>query len=231
MLHQAEPLRLLLAAPARACPSRRRGSARRRAARSAAGRRPARAGSPSRRPAGRSAGRAVSSGAAKRARSASRSSTGCRSRRVDAVGDHGDARLVDAEDVGDVAAHVVRAGDDVVGAPGHPASRSRGCGLRVLVDPALVAAVLRRVDRRQVGHAEALGQRGRRPSATSQSWPWTRSGRALGQLAPAARMSAFMSSTQATNAVEVVLGDGRLRDAVHVDPGATSCAGVLAAHG
>ena len=39
---------------------------------------------------------------------------------VDPVGDHGDPRLLQAVDVGDVAAHVVRARDDAVGAVGHP---------------------------------------------------------------------------------------------------------------
>ena len=66
--------------------------------------------------------------------------------RVDAVGDHRDALLVDAEDVCDLLAHVVRAGDDAVGAVGDPALDAVDVGLRVLVDPALVAPVLGGVD-------------------------------------------------------------------------------------
>ena len=43
------------------------------------------------------------------------------------------ARLVDAEDVGDVAAHVVAADDDAVGAVGHPALDAVDVRLRVLL--------------------------------------------------------------------------------------------------
>ena len=96
---------------------------------------------------------------------------------VDAVGDHRDARLVDREDVGDVAAHVVRAGDDAVRAAGHPRLDAVDVGLRVLVDPALVAAVLGRVDRREVRAAQARRRARAAAPATSQSWPWTRSKR------------------------------------------------------
>ena len=70
--------------------------------------------------------------------------------RVDAVGDDLDLGLVDPEHVGDVALHVVAADDDALRAAHHPALDAVDVALRVLVDPALVAAVLGRVDRRQV---------------------------------------------------------------------------------
>ena len=70
--------------------------------------------------------------------------------RVDAVGDDLDLGLVDPEHVGDVTLHVVAADDDALGAAHHPALDAVDVALRVLVDPALVAAVLGRVDRRQV---------------------------------------------------------------------------------
>ena len=81
---------------------------------------------------------------------------------VDPVRDHRDPPLVDLVDVGDVAAHVVRARDDVVGAARHPGLDAVDVGLRVLVDPALVAAVLGGVDRREVRAAQPLGEPGRR---------------------------------------------------------------------
>ena len=58
----------------------------------------------------------------------------------------------------DLLAHVVRAGDHAVGAVGDPALDPVDVGLRVLVDPALVAAVLGRVDRRHQRRAEAPGE-------------------------------------------------------------------------
>ena len=63
--------------------------------------------------------------------------------------------LLEPVDVGDVLAHVGRAGDDAVGAVGHPLLDAVDVRLRVLVDPALVAAVLRRVDRDDQRAAEA----------------------------------------------------------------------------
>ena len=68
---------------------------------------------------------------------------------VDAVRDRRDLALRDPEDAGDVAAHVVRAGDHAVGTARHRALDAVDVGLRVLVDPPLVAAVLGRVDRGQ----------------------------------------------------------------------------------
>ena len=77
---------------------------------------------------------------------------------VDPVGDHRDPLLLDAEDVGDLLAHVVGAGDHPVGAVGDPALDPVDVGLRMLVDPALVAAVLGGVDRRHQRRVEALGE-------------------------------------------------------------------------
>jgi hypothetical protein len=77
--------------------------------------------------------------------------------RVDPVGDHGDAGLVEAVDVRHVAAHVVRTGDDPVRAARHPALHLVDVGLRMLVHPALVPAVLGGVDGRDPGAAVALG--------------------------------------------------------------------------
>ena len=59
------------------------------------------------------------------------------------------------EDVGDLLAHVGRAGDHPVGAVRDPALDAVDVGLRVLVDPALVAAVLGGVDRGHERRAEA----------------------------------------------------------------------------
>ena len=63
-----------------------------------------------------------------------------------------------AEHVGDVAAHVVRAGDHVVGVADHAPLDRVDVALRVLVDPALVAAVLRRVHGHEPRHAGVAGQ-------------------------------------------------------------------------
>ena len=79
-------------------------------------------------------------------------------RRVDPVRDHRHARLVQAVDVGHVLAHVGRAGDHALGAVGHPALDAVDVGLRVVVDPALVAPVLGRVDRDHERRAEAVGE-------------------------------------------------------------------------
>ena len=80
--------------------------------------------------------------------------------RVDAVGDDLDLGLVDAEHVGDVALHVVAADDDALRAAHHPALDAVDVALRVLVDPALVAAVLGGVDGRQVRPPRGARQRG-----------------------------------------------------------------------
>ena len=66
--------------------------------------------------------------------------------------------LLEPVDVGHVLAHVGRAGDHPLGAIGHPALHAVDVGLRVLVHPALVAAVLGGVDRHHQRAAEALGQ-------------------------------------------------------------------------
>ena len=103
-------------------------------------------------------------GFGKLARSAARSPDGRSSARVDAVGDHRDPPLVDPEDVGDVPAHVVGAHDHRVGPLGHPELDPVDMGLRLILHPALVAAVLGRVDGGHVGHLEPVGQRGGAPS-------------------------------------------------------------------
>jgi hypothetical protein len=69
--------------------------------------------------------------------------------RVDAVLDHRDARRPDAEHVRDVAAHVPRAGDDMVGPADHRALETMDVGLRVVLDPPLVPSKLRRVNRKR----------------------------------------------------------------------------------
>ena len=77
---------------------------------------------------------------------------------VDPVRDHGDALLLDRVDVGDVVAHVGRAGDHLLGAVRHPVLDAVDVALRMLVHPALVAAVLGRVDRDRERRVEALGE-------------------------------------------------------------------------
>ncbi len=78
--------------------------------------------------------------------------------RVDPVRDHGDPRLRHGEDVGDLLAHVRRAGDHAVGAVADPALDAMDVGLRMFLDPALMAAVLGRVDRRHQRRPEAPGE-------------------------------------------------------------------------
>ena len=85
-------------------------------------------------------------------------SCGCRSSGSIPLGITVDPLLLDAEDVGDLLAHVVGAGDHPLGAVGDPALDPVDVGLRVLVDPALVAAVLGGVDRRHQRRVEALGE-------------------------------------------------------------------------
>jgi hypothetical protein len=63
--------------------------------------------------------------------------------------------LVGAEDVGDLLAHVVRADDDAIRAVGDPALDAMDVGLRVVLDPALMAAVLGGVDRGDERRPEA----------------------------------------------------------------------------
>jgi hypothetical protein len=75
--------------------------------------------------------------------------------RVDPVRDHADALLLGAEDVGDLLAHVVGARDHPVGPVRDPALDAVDVALRVLVDPALVAAVLGGVDRHHQRTGEA----------------------------------------------------------------------------
>ena len=79
-------------------------------------------------------------------------------RGIDPVGDHVHAALLEPVDVGHVLAHVGGAGDQPVGAVGHPALDPVDVGLGVLVDPALVAPVLRGVDRHDQRRAKALGE-------------------------------------------------------------------------
>jgi hypothetical protein len=87
---------------------------------------------------------------------------GLQVRRVDAVRDRGHALARHVEDVGDLLAHVVRAGDHAVGGAHHPPLDAVDVRLRMLVHPALVAAVLRRVHGDEPGHAAAARERPRR---------------------------------------------------------------------
>ena len=75
--------------------------------------------------------------------------------RIDPVRDHLDPLLVDPEDVDHLLAHEGRADQHPVRAVRDPALDPVDVGLRMLVDPALMAAVLGRVDRRHQGCAEA----------------------------------------------------------------------------
>ena len=77
---------------------------------------------------------------------------------VDPVRDHVHAALLEPVDVRHVLAHVRGAGDQALGAVGHPALDAVDVGLRVLVDPALVAAVLGGVDGHHERRSEALGE-------------------------------------------------------------------------
>ena len=81
--------------------------------------------------------------------------------RIDPVRDHRHAALVDVEDVRDVAAHVVGADDQRVGAPGHPTLDRMDVRLRIVLHPALMATMLGRMDRRHVRHVQALRERHR----------------------------------------------------------------------
>ena len=86
---------------------------------------------------------------------------------VDPVRDHVHAALLEPVDVGHVLAHVRGAGDQAIRAIGHPALDAVDVGLRMLLDPALVAAVLRGMDRDHERRAEALREvvagRGHKP--------------------------------------------------------------------
>src|SRR5207248_5511083 len=74
---------------------------------------------------------------------------------VDAVLDDRCASRRYPEDAGHVVAHILRAGDDVVGAFHHPSLDCMDVRMRVLLDPTLVAAVLGRVNRDQPRAADA----------------------------------------------------------------------------
>jgi hypothetical protein len=75
--------------------------------------------------------------------------------RIDPVRDHGDARRRDPERVCGVLPHVGRARDDPVGRADHPPLHRVDVRLGVLLDPAAVPAVLRRVDRHDPRHLQA----------------------------------------------------------------------------
>ena len=77
---------------------------------------------------------------------------------IDSVGDHRDPLLLDPEDVGDLLPHVVRAGDHPVRPVADPALDPVDVRLRVVVDPALVAAVLGGVDGGHQRGVEAAGE-------------------------------------------------------------------------
>ncbi len=88
---------------------------------------------------------------------------GRRPGRLDAVDDHLDPILLDAEHVDQVAAHVVRADDQPVGPVDRPALDGVDVGLGPGGDPAPVAAVLGRVDGHRQRAPEARGQAIGRP--------------------------------------------------------------------
>jgi hypothetical protein len=66
---------------------------------------------------------------------------------LDPVRDHCHSRERQPEHIAHVALHVVRAGDDCVGAVDHRAFNRVDVGLRVLFNPALMAPELRGVNR------------------------------------------------------------------------------------
>ena len=74
---------------------------------------------------------------------------------IDPVGDHLDSLLLDPEDVDHLLAHEGGADQHPVGAVGDPALDTVDVGLGVLVDPALVAAVLGGMDGHHERGAEA----------------------------------------------------------------------------
>ena len=78
--------------------------------------------------------------------------------RVDPIGDDRYPALLEPVDVGDVLAHVRGAGDHALGTVGHPALDAVDVRLRVLVDPALMAAVLGGMDRDDERRAKAVGE-------------------------------------------------------------------------
>ena len=118
-----------------------------------------------------------SSGAAKRARSAARSSTGARSSGSMPLGMTVDLGLVDPEDVGDVAVHVVRADDDAVGAARHPALDAVDVATAGACRPSPGGGRTRWRGSSSGTAARRRRRARRRAAATSQSWPWTTSKR------------------------------------------------------
>ena len=172
---QAQPPCLLLQLLSRGCRCRRPRSARRRPARSRRAERRAPAGSPSHRRAARPAARASRAASANSRRSACEVAHGLQFARVDPVGNHRDAALVDVEDVGHVAAHVVGADDHGIRAPGHPALD--GMDVRLRSGPAPSPGGARARWRGSSSRrARPAGRRAwPRHVATSQSWPWIRS--------------------------------------------------------
>ena len=99
----------------------------------------------------------------------------------------------------------------------------------MLADPALVAAELRRVDRRQVRQAAPRAPAPRHALATSQSWPWMRSKSKRSHSARAGLAHVRVHVVDpADERLEVVLRERRLGDAVDDHAGAVLLARVLA---
>ena len=121
----------------------------------------------------------------------------------------------DAEDVRDLLAHEVRAGDDVVGAAHHAPLDAVDVRLRVLVDPALVAPVLGRVHGDEPRDAAAAGERARRGG--DQPVVRVHEVEAAASSAPAAEHVLVHVVDPGDEGVEVVLRELGLAHAVDVD--------------
>ena len=176
----------------------------------------ARGGSPSRRRAGRRAARAARR-ARRTARAArARSPTGCRSRGSIPFGITVIRALGDAEDVGDVAAHVVRAGDHAVGARGPSRARRRGCATAGACRPSPGGGRTRSRGRSSRHGTPPAPASARAAPATSQSCECTRSKSQLARAARrrAASMSSFIVVDPAMKR-RGRFGNSRLAHAVH----------------
>ena len=134
---------------------------------------------------------------------------------VDAVGHHRDPRLVDPEHLGDVPAHVVRARDDPVGRAHHPPLDAVDVALRMLVDPALVAAVLGRVHRHEPRAAEAPRELARRARHQPVVGVDEVEGERVAERGARRAHVVVHRVDPADEGVEVVLGELGLAHAVH----------------
>ena len=121
----------------------------------------------------------------------------------------------DAEDVGDLLAHELRARDHVVGGAGHPPLDAVDVRLRMLVHPALVAAVLGRVHGHQPRHAPPPGERARRRG--DQPVVRVDEVEAAAELGARGQHVLVHVLDPGDERVEVVLGEVGLAHAVHGD--------------